>query len=333
MVNEFEQRVYVVRCKKEAERLVSQSGGAFGVIAKYILGLNGCVYGVVQDAGLKVKYERVEDIDGLKKLHGSKYVQAFIKDEFLQVEEDLMHGKYVFFTGTPCFIDGLLNYLYIKKCDISQLITGDLVCHGVVSPQIYSEYLENLRIRNNAPVKKFIFRDKRFGWKAHRECYSVKGRQMVSSNYTQIFYSNYCLREICYQCPYASLNRVSDITMGDYWGINNIYPEMDDDKGVSLLLINTKKGYSILEKCEKDFYIKETGSEDCLQPNLQGATEKPVKYPDFWKSYYAKGFLETVKTFCDVDEKRDFERLEKKQYIKRIRSKLERMYKALESEA
>lgn len=318
---------YAVKLISDEKRAHSQSGGVFVALAEYILKVNGVVYGASQNDDLKVVYKRIETGAELEKLKGSKYVQAFGGGIFGKVERDLSNRKQVLFSGTPCLIDALLKYLEIKKCNCEKLTTCDIVCHGVPAPGIYEEYIQLLKNRYRGNVKKFTFRDKKFGWRRNVSTYRVKTRNMVSSNYVNIYESQCCLREICYECPYASLNRVGDLTVGDYWGIEKIHPEWDDNTGISLLLINTEKGQNIFEKVKKDCFFIETKVEDCLQPNLQKATERPKEYNDFWQCYRTEGFESAIKKYCKYNPNEDWEKLEKRQYFRRACSKVERICK------
>ena len=320
-------KAYAIRLISEKKRSQSQSGGAFTAISEYILNLGGVVYGVFQDKDLKVKYKRVEACKELGGLKGSKYVQAINDGIFTKAAYDIKQGRHVLFCGTPCFADGLLKYLEARKCSTEKLVVCDIVCHGVPSPGIYEEYIRLLKNKQGNQIKSFIFRDKRFGWRRNISTYNVKNRNMVTSNYINIFESQCCLREICYECPYASLNRVGDLTIGDYWGIEKIHPEWDDNTGVSLLLISTQKGREVFENITGECYAVETKVEDCLQPNLQQPTKKPAEYDLFWMCYKTEGFESAIRKYCNYNPNEDWERLEKIQVFRRIRSKFNRIIK------
>lgn len=320
-------KAYAVRLISEEKRGKSQSGGAFTALAECIIKSGGSVYGVSQDKDLKIVYRRICKEEELSVLKGSKYVQAINEGEFKKVEQDLRGNIPVLFSGTPCYVNGLLNYLHIRKCNTDQLITCDIVCHGVPSPGIYEEYIRLLKEEKGENIRRFNFRDKKFGWRRNISSYNIKNRKMITSNYIRIFESQYCLRDLCYVCPYASLNRVGDVTIGDYWGIEKKHPEWNDDKGVSLLLINTNKGKKMLEKLKEYLEILETEIEDCIQPNLQEPTSQPAKYNSFWECYNTEGFESAIRKYCDYRPDEDWEMLEKNQYFRRLCSKINRIYK------
>lgn len=291
------------------KRMASQSGGAFTAVAEHFLKEGGVVYGAAKDKDLNVKYIRINSRLQLKKIKGSKYVQADMGQIAQLVEKDLIKNKKVLFSGTPCHVAGIYQYIKTKGIPLNGLYTCDLVCHGVPSPGIYKNYTSDIKRRYGDFIKNFNFRDKKNpgGWYGHVCSFSVKNKAIISNNYRDIFYSHLCLRESCYQCSYASLNRVSDITVGDYWGIEKRHPDMFDNKGTSMVLINTEKGKDIFESVKEQGKWIETSLEECMQPNLQHPTEKPVKYSEFWEDYAALGFVPTVKKYCNYNEDNDIQ--------------------------
>lgn len=323
------QEVYAVKAKSGKLVEESQSGGAFTVLAENVLAAGGVVYGVCLDDDLRAVYKKIEEDKQLKDIKGSKYVQAYINDMFSVVERDLQNTKKVLFSGTPCQVCGLYGYLKMKNVDVSNLYTCDLICHGVVSPMVFQNYIEHIeKLNDNKRVKSFNFRDKSIaGHKSHLETYTIKEHKMVSLNYANIFYSNLALRESCYICPFATMHRVGDITLGDYWGIENICPQIDDNKGISLVLINSVKGKKLFEEIRDSVVYERTKVEDCVreQGNLQHPTEKPEEYDEFWSLYHQKGFESAVKKYCGYNAEDDWEKLEKDQYIKRLQNKAKRM--------
>lgn len=283
----------------------SQSGGAFTTIAEEILLNNGIVYGVVNQNN-EVKYLRGTSLAELQYMKGSKYVQAKIDNIFKEVELDLKNKRLVLFSGTPCIIDGLYGYLKVKNIDISQLYTCDLICHGVPSPKIYQDYIIYLG-NEYGQISKFNFRNKKLSkWKGHIcSCYSSQKGNLVLLNYPNIFYSNVVFRESCYVCPYSSTKRCADITVGDFWGIENVNKKFDDNKGCSLVMINSDKGKEIWEHCKKKMSFFESNISQCYQPNLYHPTRKPQFYEEFWKLYKDKKFENAVTTYCGFYKKND----------------------------
>lgn len=291
------QEIYSVRVLEEQKRMQSQSGGAFSAIAENVLNKDGVVYGVGFDDNLQVVYKRIDNKEQIYKIKGSKYVQARTNNVFKLVKDDLNDGKEVLFSGTACYIEGLLCYL--KGVNIDGLITCDIVCHGVPSPMVYRDYLNHIE-ELDGKIVNFNFRDKTYaGWHKHVESYLTdKEIKRIADEYTNIFYTNYCLRESCYVCKYASYDRISDITVADFWGVDKVYPDMDDDKGVSLVLVNTEKGKNVFTEISKKVESRSVEREQCEQHNLLKPTDRPKEVAEFWADYCDKDFRYISRKYC-----------------------------------
>lgn len=309
--------VYALQIKDKIKRLESQSGGAYRIFAEAVLQRGGVLYGVAMKDG-RASYERIEAIGEEKRLSGSKYVQAFLGNALLQVKEDLISGKEVLFSGTPCYIDGLKNYLNCVQVETEKLFTIDLICHGTPSPGVFQQYINVLSEEYKAVVTEFNFRDKVFGWGSHICSFKKENKKLFSENFVKIFYSHLCLNESCYVCSYANTKRNSDITIGDCWGIRKICPELEDLVGTSMLMLNTEKGCCLFEEVKYKALFQRITVDYAYQPNLCLPTEKPVNYDDFWSSYHKKGFLDTVNKYCgyQIDESSLTEKLGWKLYQK-----------------
>lgn len=306
--------------KKRQGRLRSQSGGAFAAFAETVLYSGGIVYGVTAEKK-EIYYVRIESIEGLPSLKGSKYVQASMKNVLMEVRQDLEDNKRVLFSGTPCHIDGLYAFLEEKKISVKKLLTCDLICHGTPSPRVFRDYYDYLT-RRFSMVEHFNFR-KKFGgeWHSHIESFKEKGKYLITStNYVDIFYSHLELRESCYNCPYSSTNRISDITIGDFWGIEKVNLSYDDGDGVSLVFANSQKGKNFIPEIVSKAKIRKYRLEDCIQPNLLHPTEKPEMYEKFWKSYFEKGFEHTVKHYCGFSS----ENYTKKTFVQHLKREIKR---------
>lgn len=294
------QKVYAAKNKNLDTRLKSSSGGVFGELAKYIIQeQNGCVFGVVFDEGKKAKHIKIEDIKQIKLLQTSKYVQSDVNNTYEKVRNELLADRYVLYSGTPCQIAGLLNALHsINK---EKLITCDIVCHGVPSPQILNDYQKVLEKKYKSKIKNINFRHKNQYGTQNLLVEFENGKKYIEKcsvdTYYKLFSKNYTLRESCYECSFSNTNRVSDITLGDFWGIKKTINNFDDNKGVSLVILNTSKGKDIFKKIQDKFEIAESNSKDCLQPNLIRPTEMPKKYNHFWMDYIKKGYKRTSKKY------------------------------------
>lgn len=242
---------YAAWSNDETLRARSSSGGIFAALAKEILSRNGVVFGTTIQDDFYVCHIKVDSLEKLSKIQGSKYVQSDIRDTFRQCRDEIQKGRLVLFSGTPCQIDGLMYFLK-KKPD--NLLTVDILCHGVPSRKILFSYVESIEHRYGKKVKKFDFRDKTTckGWEnsCHTRIELDDGTVVNSDSESILFWdsflSNIYLRKNCYHCAYAGKKRVGDITIGDFWGIKNLSDE-NKFKGVSLILINTDKGNEFVQ--------------------------------------------------------------------------------------
>lgn len=245
-LNLKEPEIYAVRHKDMHEIETSRSGAAFIAISDFVLENGGIVYGVGYKEHFKVTHKRATTKWERNEFKGSKYVQSDLDGIFRQVKEDLKQGNTVLFSGTPCQTAGLNSYIGKKLRE--NLVLVDIVCHGVPSPYIWRDYLAYVENKYKSKVVKVDFRDKsRIGWSGHIESFVFdNGNKIESKIYTDLFYQHIMLRPSCGYCHYTNFNRPSDFTIADYWGWERINPNFNkDDKGVSLVLINTRKGVSV----------------------------------------------------------------------------------------
>lgn len=281
------------------QRLISQSGGAFYAIADEFIKKKGIVYGVAFDEK-KAFYKRISKKHEIVDLCGSKYIQAFVGDIYLSVEEDLQQNRKVLFSGTPCHVMGLLNYLTLNKVEKRNLVTIDLICHGTPTSLLYSDYKKLLE-SNYGEITKFSFRDKIYGWHGCICSFYTKHGKYYSKDFVTLFYSDLCLNRNCFECKYSSLNRVGDITIGDLWGNEKDYPWLNENIGISLLKVNTESGKTIVKNIEKAGKIQFVDINKCYQRNLYLPTPMPSLYDEFWKCYLKKGFKATAQKILGAD--------------------------------
>lgn len=298
-----EQEIYAMKNKNEDIRAKSSSGGFFYEYAKTILEQNGSIYGAAYNNFNEVEHIRIDNIENLNKLQGSKYIQSMTKNSYNEVKIDLEKGLKVLFSGTPCQIDGLKAYLNRKRVDLENLYTCDIVCHGVPSPKVFKDYLKDLEKKYNSKIKKVNFRHKENSHTQNIKIDFENGESYISNynqkdNFYRLFLQDLILRESCYKCRYTSFDRVGDITLGDFWGIEKTIQNFDDKKGVSLVLVNTKKGKEIFEKIKENFQIEKTCRENCIQRNLQKPVDQIENYDELWENYLSNGYeklLEAIK--------------------------------------
>jgi polysaccharide pyruvyl transferase WcaK-like protein/coenzyme F420-reducing hydrogenase beta subunit len=248
---------YAAMNKNDEIRLNSSSGGVFDLLAKYTLNNKGVVIGAAFNEHNEVCHIIIDKIKDLNKLYGSKYVQSNLKNTYIETKKYLEEGKEVLFSGTPCQIFGLKSFLS-KKYD--NLLTVDFVCHGVPSPKIFKKYCEFLEKENNSKITEINFRNKSKGWKLSSSKYVfANGKTLVENSneniYMKAFLNNLSLRESCYNCKIKKLVSGSDITLADYWGVEKVHEKLDDNKGTSLVIINSPKGGLVFDEinCELNF--------------------------------------------------------------------------------
>lgn len=300
-------KVYSGWSNDEKTRINSSSGGAFTEIAKVVLDRHGVVFGCALNEKLQAVHTWIDNIDDIKKLQGSKYVQSQINNSYKQAKEFLKQNRHVLFSGTPCQIAGLKKYL---GKDYDNLITVDIICHGVPSPQIFEDYKKYLlNSQCFSDIKNIGFRDKKNSWfyfnllvygyskiDGHLKTYIGT---YFNDPYIRGFLRNVFLRPSCYKCMYSTPNRVSDFTIADWWFYNK-KEKKDKDfmrRGVSLLLVNTLKALKITHNLQMN--LSERTMDEALKTNdnLHKCTQKPINRNDFWRFYSQNCFTDTVKKY------------------------------------
>lgn len=290
---------YAARHKDIEEVETSRSGAAFIALSDYVLENGGIIYGVGYCDHFRVVHKRATTKTERNEFKGCKYVQSDLTGIFHQVKQDLKDGKTVLFSGTPCQTAGLNSY--VGKGLRVKLILVDIVCHGVPGPYLWRDYITYWENKKNSKICWVNFRDKqKFGWAAHKETFKFI-RQESKISFTYPFYQHIMFRHSCGKCHFANTKRPSDITIADFWGWEKINFNINsDDKGVSLVLVNTEKGYELFDKVTKYMDVISTKLEDCLQPNLQYPSAIHPKRMKFEQDYRKKGFAYVIKHYSDV---------------------------------
>lgn len=245
-VNEI--KAYACINKDEKIRAKSSSGGIYTLLAECIINNGGVVFGARFDEELNLVHSYTDNIQGLEQFRGSKYLQSRIGQSYKKAKEFLEKDIKVLFSGTPCQISGLLSYL---SKEYENLICIDIICHGVPSPKVFKLYRDELEKKYGSTTQRIDFRCKDYGWKLFCVLLSFNNntqymKDLNNDVYMNGFLQNLYLRPSCYECKSKTLNRLSDITIADFWGIQNIASELDDDKGTSLVLVNSNKGKKYL---------------------------------------------------------------------------------------
>ena len=247
-----DQKVYAVVNSDKETLLHSTSGGAFSAIAETVLSDGGVVYGCSMEGGFQVKHIRITDAKALTRLRGSKYVQSNTGDTFSQAEKDLKAGLKVLYSGTPCQIAGLQNFL---GKEYHNLLTVDIVCHGVGSQAYFDKFMDDLR-RRYGNIQEVRFRDKKYvGWSCGGVVVSLSSNKEKTEHpfynhenyYYSYFLSGDIYRKSCYSCKYANSQRQGDITLGDFWGVEALKLPIDSYNGCSLMIVNTEKGRTAVQ--------------------------------------------------------------------------------------
>ena len=312
--------VYAAKHKNEQVRLASSSGGIFTLLAERIIDENGVVFGARFNSNWNVIHDYTETKKGLTAFRGSKYVQSYMGNCYQKVKFFLQQGRKVMFTGTPCQIAGLKNYL---RKDYDNLLTVDVVCHGVPSPKVWQIYLNEIArkggknsvlfhpISEKQEIKSINFRSKSTGWKKYSFALTLSGATadgekntvLLSSIFTEnpymnAFLSNLNLRPSCYACPTKSGKSGSDITIADFWGIEEVLPEFDDDKGISLILSYTEKGIYWLKglNCEYTKVDYQTAQKN--NPFISTSVAKPINRNFFFHQLKYKNSIQSIWENC-----------------------------------
>lgn len=287
------------------ERYSSTSGGVGSALAKLALKKGWYVCGAAFDKDWKLAHIVSNDKSIINKIRGSKYLQSNTDEVYKTIKDLLVRDEKVLFIGTPCQADALKNCIPPRL--IGNLILCEIICHGVNSPLVWNDYKRHLEEDHNSPITYYNFRSKSRGWGKLRVSYSfANGEKKDEPAYRNIFHSwfgrHYMMRESCFNCPYRTVSRYSDIVIGDFWGIENIEPTLDVKKGVSVVIANTSRGETFLADC--NLTIKEINRNSALKV-IKGYIDKTSnetksmeieRMKQFEKDYKSYSFVEMYKT-------------------------------------
>ena len=258
MIPESLPAAFAARNVNLEERISSSSGGLFSLLASAVLDQGGIVYGAAMDDSLQVVHIGVETAEMLPRLRGSKYVSSRLGDTFLQIRQQLQTGRQVLFSGTPCQVEGLLSFL---GRPFENLLTVDFICHGVPSAKVWQTYLDNQKKQHASDVRAVSFRCKDTGWKNYSMKLSFQNgseykESMRNDPFLHAFLDNLCLRPACHQCHFKTIRHNSDLTMADFWGVQDLMPTEDDDKGTSLVFVHSEKGQLLMDQLQTSLLLK-----------------------------------------------------------------------------
>lgn len=288
-------------------RLNSSSGAVFSSLAEYVLEQQGVVYGVaISEDCYSAEFISVTSKEQLTKLRGSKYLQAKVGNTYRLVKGDLVSGKLVLFSGTGCQVNGLKKFL---GKEYNNLICVDVICHGAPSPALWRKYAIYQEQKNGGKLKGINFRCKDDGWTdfgMKEICKGIPNGEMkklyISKDkdaYMQMFLRDYCLRPSCYECAAKNV-KMSDLTIADFWGINDVAPDMNDGMGTSLVLIRTEKGEDVFKKISSSMKLKEVSYEDGVRgnPAEYKSCARPMQRDTFFDDMQSMSFEELKQKYA-----------------------------------
>ena len=275
----------------------SSSGGVFPQLAEDVIKAGGVVFGAVMNDDLTVGHSEAETMDEVQRMRGSKYVQSDMYSSYEDVRNYLEEGRKVLFTGTPCQIAGLNAYLG-KEYD--NLLTADVACHGVPSPGLWAKYADALERKYGSSIADVRFRDKSSGWRRYSFSFRAGDRDVsvpyVKDPYMTLFLQDMTLRPSCHACPAREGRSGSDLTLADLWNVAATVTEMDDDKGVSLVIANSVKGCKALDGMD----LRAVDAETARQMNSGFAVSLPCpeRREEFFEGLHtAKDVISYMKGF------------------------------------
>lgn len=310
----FDAKVYGAYSNNESIRINSSSGGMFSELAASVFEKNGAVFGCTMNDDFSfAKHIKVENVDDLPKLQGSKYLQSDTNITFEEVKNCLQNGQEVLYSGTPCQIAGLKSYLGKYSKDYN-LVTVDIICHGVPSSNVWNCYKSALVKKFDSTVEKISFRNKSNGWQNYSllcEFENKKEYKKFAGDdlYLRGFVADYYLRPSCYDCQFKGDNIKSDITLADFWGIDKVNPKFNDDKGVSLVVINSQKGQQIFDEIKdnkKITYFSENAEKGLeYNPSYYNSVKMKNMRKVFFKQFEKNG-VEAFENCCGKSNKTKF---------------------------
>lgn len=265
VIGTFEPRVLGVKHLNGEVLYNSTSGGVFDLISKSIIDRNGVIYAVALNACFELEYKRIDKYEQVQKCYGSKYVQCEIDKATIDSIINDLSSRCVVFFGTPCQCNGIKKI--VGNC--TNLILVDFYCHGVPGKYVWKKYIDHLN--KNGGLRKYEFRNKRDGWHNSKIRYVIGDKEKYlkigEDCFSRWFFIKKMFRDSCYKCVYRTQNRVTDITMGDFWGIEEVDKEFDDNRGVSIVSVNSAKGQGLVDLIKEDCIIKEYSKESVPRVN------------------------------------------------------------------
>lgn len=267
-------------------RILSTSGGVFSALAQAVISRGGYVAGAFYDDGFRICHGVVSSLDEIPRLRQSKYAQSWMGSTFTQVGRLLKEGKLVLFCGTPCQSAGLQRFL---SKEYENLYCCDFICRGVISPKVYEKFLKDMRPTETVQLDVVHFKNKDFGWNRFSTKLTFADGSIYHKDRNEDYYMrgylrhNLYIRPSCHQCQYKTLPRISDLSLGDFWGIGNYDKTLDNEQGTSVVLVNSEKGKTLFAWAQASLFVNKRSIEEVLAGNscLLNVAE-PGKYRAFF---------------------------------------------------
>lgn len=304
MVDLIDTIVYAGRLKDKSALMSSSSGGAFTALSDAFLKSGDAVVAAVYNyENHTVEFQMILDEKQRERAKGSKYMQSKPGDIYQEAYHWLMDNpkKELLFVGMGCQSDGFRKFSEIKGIR-DRVYIVDIICHGSPSPKLWREYAESIQ-KKDGRITYLTFKDKRNGWKSPTAYVKVNGSERTLKDYVRVFYNQCALRPSCYECPYATTERKTDMTIGDFWHIEETIPDFYDPNGNSLFLIHTDRGEELFEKVRDNLDYRLSNTAQCWQANLEAPTQKSEQRDVFWNDYQKKGIDFVIKKYGTVPMK------------------------------
>lgn len=293
----YERKIYAARAVDPDQVARSTSGAIFPMLAKAVIEQEGTVVGAQLDAQLRVAHTLASTLEQVETMRTSKYVQSDMRGIYEKIGQALERGP-VLFAGCPCQTDAVRRYIKETHGKQNNLYLCDLICGKAASPGMWGEYRTFLEKHFGGKITKFIFRDKNAGYSYEKSYVAVDGRDVsdiVDAQYSwmELYTRLEFCRPACYHCPFTRIERNSDLTIGDFWGVEKVTREFNDEKGVSLIVVQSQKGAALLEKVRSQMIVVESDRDECLQERLKGPVKEPKQREAFWR-VYQNGHMEEL---------------------------------------
>ena len=304
MVDLIDTIVYAGRLKDKSALMSSSSGGAFTALSDAFLKSGDAVVAAVYNyENHTVEFQMILDEKQRERAKGSKYMQSKPGDIYQEAYHWLMDNpkKELLFVGMGCQSDGFRKFSEIKGIR-DRVYIVDIICHGSPSPKLWREYAESIQ-KKDGRITYLTFKDKRNGWKSPTAYVKVNGSERPLKDYVKVFYNRCALRPSCYECPYATTERKTDMTIGDFWHIEETIPDFYDPNGNSLFLIHTDRGEELFEKIRDNLDYRLSNTTQCWQANLEAPPQKSEEREEFWNEYKKKGIDFVMKKYGSVPMK------------------------------